>query len=270
MRILFLTILLTLPVPAFAGRIAVPADEPDPEHAMRRAAPGDTVLVDPGDYPGGFVLGDGVRLEATLGSGNTRLTGSPGGAVVRVAGSDPGTALVGFRLDGGSIGLDVGSGSIQIDLLDVEVDSIGVMVGEGGRVVGRGCLITGAGTGLRVAGGGRTTLSAVEFVENGVGAEILSGGDVRGTRVRFVENGWGIRAEPQARVVFGGSLRDGGEFIDNREGAILNLGEDPVRVPYFFWGSVESDSIKAAVRGPVVQLPFTDENHVATFDRFHR
>jgi hypothetical protein len=262
---LVLTFLVLLrAAPATANVVHVPTDEPDLGRALLRAASGDTVRVEPGDYSGEFALRGGVRLESTLGSDRTRITGRPGSLVIRVAGTGTGTALAGFRVDGGAIGVDVRGGVVEFEECDIAGDSIAVAVGPEGMVWLRGSLVHGAGEGLRVGAGGRVSLAAVEVQDNEVGAVVLTGGDLRGTRVRFVENGWGLRAEPGAVVVLGGTLQDGGEFRDNREGAILNLGENPVRVPFFYWGVMACDSLQAMVEGAVVQLPYTDQDHVRT------
>jgi hypothetical protein len=154
---------------------------------------------------------------------------------------------------------------VEVDRCETAVDSIGVVVGAGVRITARGSVIHGAGVGMHVAAGGRAVLTSVEFLGNGTGLLIRTGGDARGTRVRFVDNGWGIQAEPEAVVVFGGSLATGGEFLDNRHGAVRALGDSLVRVPFYYWGTVDCDSIRAMVEGPVAFTPFTGPEHAVTF-----
>ena len=109
-----LAALAVAPVPLAAGVILVPGEERTVASAMLRAAPGDTIVVEPGRYFGPIELKSNVRLVGLRGPSQTFLYLDAPGATLRSLGGGPATALVGFTLQGTGTGVEVGRGALQI------------------------------------------------------------------------------------------------------------------------------------------------------------
>lgn len=93
---------------AHAGTRHVPGDFATIPEAVHAAAPGDTILVEPGTHAGPVVLtdadGDGVILQSTAGSEKTIISYGEGGdaneAVLTLQRCSDSTRVIGFSIDG--------------------------------------------------------------------------------------------------------------------------------------------------------------------------
>ena len=96
--------LLVLPPRAGADVIRVPGDVGRIETALVQAAPCDTVLVAPGDYPVNLVwpATAGIKLLSEGGPEATRLDGGGAASVIGIyTGVDTTTVVAGFTIRGG-------------------------------------------------------------------------------------------------------------------------------------------------------------------------
>ncbi|MEM7311218.1 MAG: right-handed parallel beta-helix repeat-containing protein [Planctomycetota bacterium] len=157
--------------------LLVPQDYASIQSAIATAAPGDTVLVDPGTYNEQLdLLGKAITVRSSAGAAATTIDSQgaqgwldfPTGAVVRmVSGEGSGTVVQGFTITGGLYGSGyVGGSGVYCD---------------GASPVIRDCVITGnsGGFGGGVAGDARLERCAI------VGNDSMPYG-----------NGGGVRGEP--------------------------------------------------------------------------
>ncbi|HZY05317.1 MAG TPA: nitrous oxide reductase family maturation protein NosD [Anaeromyxobacteraceae bacterium] len=168
-----------------------PAEASPLQARIDAAAPGSTLVIEPGEYRGDLYLDRTVRL---LGRNRPRLVGSGKGSVVRVRA--PGVSVEGFDIDGLAGG-------------DISADSSGVHVAAPGAVV-RGCRIANALYGV--------------YVREAPGA-VVEGNVIRGIPGREAgEKGSGIHVWNTEGFTFSGNdiaeARDG-IYIQNASRGII-------------------------------------------------
>jgi nitrous oxidase accessory protein len=166
------------------------------------AAPGATLEVGPGTYPGDLYLDRPLRL---VGRGRPRLVGSGRGSVVRVRAL--GVTIEGFEVDGqggGDLGNDTsgihvtGAGATIRDCR-IENSLFGIYLREAPGATVSGCSIHGIpgkdpgekGSGIHVWNTERFTLERNEVVDvrDGVYIQSSSHGTIRGNRARELRYG---------------------------------------------------------------------------------
>jgi nitrous oxidase accessory protein len=168
-----------------------PAEASPLQARIDAAAPGSTLVVEPGEYRGDLYLDRTVRL---LGRNRPRLVGSGKGSVVRVRA--PGVSVEGFDIDGLAGG-------------DISADSSGVHVAAPGAAV-RGCRIANALYGV--------------YVREAPGA-VVEGNVIRGIPGREAgEKGSGIHVWNTEGFTFSGNdiaeARDG-IYIQNASRGVI-------------------------------------------------
>ena len=168
-----------------------PAEASPLQARIDAAAPGSTLVIEPGEYRGDLYLDRTVRL---LGRNRPRLVGSGKGSVVRVRA--PGVSVEGFDIDGLAGG-------------DISADSSGVHVAAPGAVV-RGCRIANALYGV--------------YVREAPGA-VVEGNVIRGIPGREAgEKGSGIHVWNTEGFTFSGNdiaeARDG-IYIQNASRGVI-------------------------------------------------
>ncbi|MGW0858481.1 right-handed parallel beta-helix repeat-containing protein [Streptomyces sp. NPDC002690] len=195
--------------------------------ALRAAAPGAVVSVQPGVYPETLVLSGDVSIVAEQGPGTVRLAGGRGipltvtGGRVRVGGlvlHGPGDRTAGVRVTGG-----------EAEFTDCEVSGGALEVSGDAAPVLRGCRVHGTGTaaGVRLSGRSTTTLAGLgvegagllvegEATVTGHGLTVAdapgdavrlregAGGELTGAELRGAA-GSGVHAEQRGRPLL---LRD--------------------------------------------------------------
>jgi serine protease len=147
------------PAEAHAADIHVPGQFPSIQAALDAAAPGDTVLVGPGEYTESLnFLGKDVRVQSTDGPAVTTIR-VVGGTAVRIG---PAGAFVGFTVTGAAVAF--GSG--------VEVSGAGTLV-QGNVFVGN---LSSGGDGAAIGGTAASpTIDRNVFRHNSCGPHSFSG-----------------------------------------------------------------------------------------------
>jgi hypothetical protein len=243
-----------------AGVIEVPRDALRLDRALALAQSGDTVRVDPGLYRGPFRLPPGVRLESSRGAGATRLEAPGSPWVIQVRGGGPTTAVVGFSVEGGRVGVDLDRGVLQLLRCRVSgADSLGVRCGFGSHARILSTDVTGIGIGVSVEPGADVLLLSCLLARNALGVQV-SAEDTRIFRCRFEENDLGVRVTAMGTARVGDSLRDGNDFMANGL-AMENLADTAAPAAYNYWGTTDPDSVAVLLRGPITFRPFTDAAH---------
>jgi hypothetical protein len=247
--------------PAAATVWRVPLDEPTLDRAMLRAFSGDTVKVAPGIYPGPVRLAGGVRLEGVMGPALTVITAEKGRTAVTVLPGGPTTALVGFTVRGGRIGIDVPNGVAS--LWNVEVtgsDSVGVRCGSRGHLRLFASTVTGVPVGVDLEPGADGLIMKNTFERCGTAVRVAAE-DARVFRNTFGGNEVGVEATGKITVAMGGAPRDANDFLPGPGLAVRAAPEASVEAGNNWWGSADCDSIRAHIEGPVTFLPFVDADH---------
>ncbi|MFP5284321.1 MAG: right-handed parallel beta-helix repeat-containing protein, partial [Thermoanaerobaculia bacterium] len=156
--------------------------------ALADARPGQTIEVAPGQYLESIELRDGVVL----------VSRTPRGAVIQAPDAAPAVSgrgvrarLVGFKIEGGAVGLLL-EGS-QVEVSEVEVtgaSEAGILISGADRSSVESCYVhDNAGTGILVDGGAATRVRQNLIARNGTSAPKRPGVEVRGqARPLLIEN----------------------------------------------------------------------------------
>jgi hypothetical protein len=183
------------------GAIIVTPSESIAE-ALAAAAPGSSLMVEPGEYRERLVLTNGVRVisrvprEAILRLPSTASEGDP--AVV--ADGVTGTELAGVRIIGDAatpLGVGILATNAELSVVDVEISGaarVAVEAGQGARLsVLASSIHDNPGAALAVRGGALSRISQNVFARNGlserVGAALIVETDARPTFVGNVFRG---------------------------------------------------------------------------------
>jgi PPM family protein phosphatase len=142
--------------------------------AMQQAQPGDTVLLDPGEYPEVIQMKEGVTVESRQ-SQQAILMVQTQEAAVR-AENIQGARLIGLRIVGNDLktGVLIRNANVEVVHLDISgVSEAGVLIN--GTATVTACRIhDNAGSGIRVIGEGAPTLTRNWLLRNrGIGVEVL-------------------------------------------------------------------------------------------------
>jgi parallel beta-helix repeat protein len=156
--------------------------------ALADAKPGQTVEVAPGIYTETVALKDGVIL----------VSRTPRGAVIQAPDAAPAvtgrgvrTRLVGFKIQGGAIGLLLDGAQVEVSEVEVTgAAEAGISISGADRSSIESCYVhDNAGTGIVVEGGAATRLRQNLIARNGVKTPKRPGIDVRGAaRPLLIEN----------------------------------------------------------------------------------
>ncbi len=252
-------VLLVAVAPAATWR--VPRDEPTLDRAMLRAYSGDTVQVAPGVYPGPLTIKGGVRLEGVMGPALTVITAGKGETAVTVLPGGSATALVGFTVRGGRVGVDLRDGVVALWNVDVvESDSVGVRCGPEGHLRLFASTVSRAPVGVDLEPGADGLLMRNTFERCGVAVRAAADG-ARVFRNVFAGNDVGVEVTGKISVVMGGAPREANDFLPGNRVAVRVSPEASVEAGNNWWGSADCDSIRARIQGPVTFLPFVDADH---------
>lgn len=248
------------PATLVAAVIHVPHQERTIASAMFRAAPGDTIAVEPGRYFGPIVLKSNVRLVGVRGPAQTTLLLDAPGPVLRSFGGGPTTALVGFTVGGSGTGVEIGMGALQLWDCRFEGDlRVGLLCSAGSSARVFACEFKGLPVGVDVRSGADLLMMRNVLAENMVALQI-DAEDTRVYRNEFLRNDVAIDVLEQGAADVGGSLREANGFLGSRHVSLRNRGQKPVAATLNYWGTVDCDSVAARVEGPVIYLPMAAES----------
>jgi serine/threonine protein phosphatase PrpC len=186
--------------------------------ALRRAQPGTTVFVEPGQYRETVILKTGVHLVSRVaGEATIRLPGNaPERAAAIVANGTEDASVAGFRIVGDSatpLGTGIEALGAGLTILDVEISGASraaIDVGRGAKVrIAAGDINNNPGSALLVRRGGSATVTHSVFARNGTAdgqktLAIETGGAAEFTANVFVGTG---------PAVFTGSSEDRAAFL---------------------------------------------------------
>jgi hypothetical protein len=258
-------LILAAPVAVSAKVIEVPRNVLRLDQALVLAHTGDTVRVDPGRYFGPFHLPSGVRLESSRGAGATVLAAANTPSVIRSSGGGPGTAVIGFTIEGGLVAVDLEGGVLELTRCRVSgADSLGLRCRPGSHARVLATDFRALELAVSAEPGADVLLLNCLFGGNSIGV-IVSAEDTRILRCRFEVNGTAVQVTPLGSARVGGTLREGNDFIENVV-ALDNQGKSPVSAEANYWGTVHCDSLRARLRGPVNFLPAAARTHSDTLD----
>lgn len=250
--------LVNFPIQASAETFRVPRDEPNLESAFSVAGMGDTVLVGPGTYAGGLMMRAGIVLAAEHGPGTTRLVPGQDSTVVRVVGSAPNTAIVGFEISGGRVGVHCERATLIMENCVIRNQSeAGILADNQSTLWVVATVLEGNTIGID-SDALETELMRVDLLKNDIGALMRSGRSVF-RRCRFEENVVHVHAERRATVELGLSLRFGNELLQAKDFVVVNEGDKPVQASFNYWGTADCDSILSRTQGPIVLGELGDE-----------
>lgn len=248
------------PATLAAAVIHVPRQERTIASAMFRAAPGDTVAVEPGRYFGPIILKSGVRLVGVRGPAQTTILLDAAAPALRSFGGGPATALVGFTVRGTGTGVEVGMGALQIWDCRFEGDlAVGLLCSAGSSARVFASEFKGLPVGIDVLPGADLLMMRNVLTEDAVGLRIAAE-NARVYRNEFLRNDVAIDVLEQGAASVGGALREANGFLGSRRLSLRNRGEKPVVATLNYWGTVDCDSVAARVEGPVVYLPMVAES----------
>ncbi len=243
-----------------AAVIEVPHQERTIASAMLRAAPGDTVAVEPGRYFGPIVLKSNVRLVGVRGPAQTTILLDAPEPALRSFGGGPATALVGFTVRGAGTGVEIGMGALQVWDCRFEGDlAVGLLCSAGSSARVFASEFKGLPVGVDVLPGADVLMMRNVLTENAVGLRI-GAENVRVYRNEFLRNDVAIDVLEQGAADVGGALREANGFLGSRLLSLRNRGPKPVVATLNYWGTVDCDSVAARVEGPVVYLPMAVES----------
>ncbi|HWN44832.1 MAG TPA: right-handed parallel beta-helix repeat-containing protein, partial [Thermoanaerobaculia bacterium] len=180
-----------LPTPTPAPVLHVGPGEADflsISDALAEARPGQTIEVAPGQYQETVELKDGVAL----------VSRTPRGAVIQapdaapaVSGRGVRTRLVGFKIEGGAVGLLLEGAQVEVSEVEVTgTAEAGIAISGADRSSIEACYVhDNAGTGIVVDGGAATRVLQNLIARNGTKTPKRPGIEVRGqARPLLIEN----------------------------------------------------------------------------------
>lgn len=211
----------------------VPEDLPLIQWALNESAPGDTVLVSPGDYTQNLTLPPGVTLRSAGGAAVTRLVGSGLGGGIVVTDGGAGTRIQGFSILGYLDGIVAIGGAPAIEGNVVTGSLIaGIDLADSSGALLRDNVIAGNPVGLVCDAGSNPLVERNTLVRNGTGISIIHGSlaELRANIVALNE-GAGIYAESAHPVlacndVWGNGQDYAGDLGDST-GTAGNISADP-------------------------------------------
>lgn len=273
LAVLAAVLALAAPASAETLRIRTGMDHIEIQEVMDRAAYGDTVLVEPGQYLM-LTVRNGIRLIGEQGPENTVFRHT--GAVLNVSQTDSTTLIQNVTVDGVKA-------------------SEGIIVAEESSVRIRGCVLRNGWVGVR----GVQSAFVLEDTEilncqNGVYL-FESEGIVAGCRIHscitgialvnssprilrndISRNSLGISVSEHSDPTVGGSLATSNRIYGNPGGAVRNTAMEKrgsvrtmnliaLSFPYNYWGGDCPDSSRT-FRGPVEFRPWVDSSGKRSFE----
>jgi len=257
------------PTPAGAAAVRI-TPELGPDQVQRvvdAAAPGDTVLVAPGEY-GGLRLPSGVRLVAESGPTDTVFRHGRH-AVIDATGTDSTTVLEGLTLDGDH----AAEGVLLLEESQASVVDCVIRNGWSGvrgiaaDPVVRNCVITGCANGVYLFEcGGLLADNEIRDCTQGI---TLVSSSPRIRRNVIADNTLGMLVSVLSDPSVGGSLSRANRIHDNVGGAVRNTALSrraglratqplTLRLDGNYWGSDCPDPLD--FQGPVDYRPWVDES----------
>ena len=254
-----------------AQTLRVSREKPDLVRTLLAAVPGDTVLVGPGDYTGGFRLPPEVALLSTDGPDSTILRGDFIYTLEIVGGEVEGNSVVrGFRFDcrrGAEIGVTIKSGYVLFEGNVVVKAHDGVQVTGRSEPLLRANRFEACARGL-VVEASTPRIEENEFVAN-VAAIDLTSSSPAIQRNRFRLNREAIALALYSYPVIGGGLSQANDFVDNRVnlsnralstvGSLRTQDRVTIAAKYNYWGTLCPPAEKFI--GPCRWRPWTDAAH---------
>jgi hypothetical protein len=248
------------PATLTAAVIRVPHEERTIASAMLRAAPGDTVAVEPGRYFGPIVLKSKVRLVAVRGPAQTTIHLDAPEPVLRSFGGGPASALMGFTISGSGTGVEIGMGALQVwDCRFAAPLAVGLLCAGGSSARLFASEFRGLPVAVDVLPGADLLMMRNVLAENAVGLR-TGGENTRVHRNEFLRNDVAIDVTEQGAALIGGALREANGFLGSRRLSLRNRGPKPIAATLNYWGTVDCDSVTARVEGPVIYLPMAVES----------
>jgi hypothetical protein len=248
------------PAALVAAVIHVPDQERTIASAMFRAAPGDTIAVEPGRYYGPIILKSNVRLVGVRGPAQTTLHLDAPEPVLRSLGGGPATALIGFTISGSGTGVQIGMGALQVwDCRFEGALAAGLLCSAGSSARLFASEFKGLPVGVDVLPGADLLMMRNVLAENAVGLRI-GGENTRVYRNEFLRNDVAIDVTEQGAADVGGALREANGFLGSRRLSLRNRSPKSIAATLNYWGSVDCDSVTARVEGPVIFLPMATES----------